>query len=472
MADNLIRSRGANSSVTATGKNSGFTVDPGPYEATVMSHVVGTRMGQLQVYIPELCGASVELANPITVSYASPFYGSTYGTDSQKTPDNSATSGQSYGMWMIPPDIGCKVLVTFAGGDRGRGFWFACIYDSMSHHMVPGNARSIGGKNKTAVPDGQSGGQSLKVDGSSNLPVIEYNTSSTTAFNSDGIENTPRRPHELQSSILAAQGLDRDKIRGAISSSSLRESPSNVYVISTPGRRLASTSSGNSQIVIARRGGHTFVMDDGAEDGTDQLIRLRTSGGHQILMNDTEKVLYIASATGSQWLEFSDNGAINVYGRAGFNLRAEGPINLHSDTMLNMSAPIIKMTAGGNSKIPLGSISIATSGNFSASAVGMASLKCNGMLTLSAVGKASLSAGGWLSMSSLIKTSVNGGMLLLNTGVPVPPIPVLPPTQNYLTDTIYAGGQWTANPATLQSGCTVAPAHEPWVNENGKRPKK
>lgn len=472
MANNLLRTSGADATAQADSKKSGFVVDPGPYEAIVMKHVEGTRMGQLLVYIPELCGATPELSNYIPVSYASPFYGATYGTDSQKNPDNSATAGQSYGMWMVPPDIGCKVLVTFAAGDRGRGYWFACIYDSTSHHMVPGISRNVGGKNKTIVPDGASGGRDLRVSGDSVLPVVEFNTALDTAFRSDGIEGTPRRPHEFQSAVLIRQGLDTDPIRGAISSSSLRESPSNVYGISTPGRRLASTSAGNPQVVIARRGGHSFVMDDGAEDGTDQLIRLRTSGGHQILMNDTEHVLYIASDSGNHWMEFSSNGQINIYGRGGFNVRSEGPMNLHSDSVLSMSAPVIKMTASGNDKIPLGSITIDTSGNFSASAVGMASLKCNGALSLSALGKASLSAGGWLSVSSLVKTSVNGGILLLNTGAPFPPLPVTPPSMNFLKDVKFAGGRWVPMPGALQSGCTVAPAHEPWTEGNGERPKK
>lgn len=452
----------------ATGKKSGFSINPGPYEATVMEHVQGSRMGQLLVYIPEISGVTPELSNYIPVSYASPFYGTTYGTDSQKNPDNAYLSGQSYGMWMVPPDIGCKVLVTFAGGDQGRGYWFACIYDSTSHHMVPGLGRAVGGKDKTLTPNEQ-----IKVDGNSNLPVVEYSTTVPTAFQSDGIENTPRYPHEYQASILIKQGLDKDRIRGAISSSSLRESPSNVYGISTPGRKITSGDQvpGKPQAVYARKGGHQFVMDDGDKDGKDQLVRLRTSGGHQILMNDSEQVLYIASASGAQWIEFSNNGQINVYAGAGFNLRTQGVMNLHSDIALNMSAPNIKMTAVGNDKAPLGSVKIETSGNFSASAVGMASLKCNGALTLSAVGKASLTAGGWLKVSSMAKTSINGGLLTLNTGAPFPPLPVLPPTPKFLTDTKLQGTAWVAG-GVIATGCTVAPAHEPWVDQSGKRPKK
>ena len=468
MADNSVRISGADPITQATGKKSGFAVDPGPYEAIVVRHVEGSRMGQLEVYIPELSGVTPELSNAIPVSYASPFYGTTYGTDTQQNPDDAYRSGQSYGMWMIPPDIGCKVLVTFANGDYGRGYWFACIYDSTSHHMVPGLGRAVGGKDKTLTPNEQ-----IKVDGSSNLPVVEYSTAGATAFQKDGIENTPRHPHEYQTSILIRQGLDRDKIRGAISSSSLRESPSNVYGISTPGRKITAGDqvAGKPQAVYARRGGHQFVMDDGAVDGTDQLVRLRTGGGHQILMNDTEQVLYIASASGNHWLEFSNNGQINMYSIGGYNLRTGGVMNLHSDVALNMSAPNIKMTACGNEKVPLGSIKIETSGNFNASAVGLASLKCNGALTLSAIGKASLTAGGMLSMSSALKTSVFGGMLLLNSGAPGVPMPVLPPTTKFLTDTKLQGTAWVSG-GIITTGCTVAPAHEPWLDKDGKRPKK
>lgn len=468
MANNAVRTSGADAAQTASGKKSGFTVTPGPYEAIVMKHVEGSRMGQLLVYIPEISGQTPDAANYIPVSYASPFYGTTYGTDTQKFPDNAQQSGQSYGMWMVPPDVGCKVLVTFAAGDRGRGYWFACIYDSTSHHMVPAIGRNIGGSEKTLAPN-----PAVPATSESVLPVVEYSTTSDTAFNKDGIDATPRRTHEYQASILIKQGLDRDKIRGAISSSSLRESPSNVYGISTPGRKITAADQvpGNKQAVFSRRGGHTFVMDDGDKNGKDQLIRLRTSGGHQILMNDSDQVLYIASASGNHWLEFSSTGQINVFANNGFNLRAGGPLNLHSDVALNMSAPVIKMTAVGNDKSPKGGISMATSGNFGVTAVGSASLKCNQALSLSSMGKASLVAGGQMSVSGIGKTSIFGGMLMLNTGSPGVPLPVTPPTTKSLPDTKLVGSSWQAV-GTIASGCTVAPAHEPWVDSSGKRPKK
>jgi hypothetical protein len=451
-------------------------VNTGPFEAVVVGHVEGTRMGQLLVRIVETSGISAPRADAlptppvakdtVVASYCSPFYGSTFGTDNQTLPDGPFTAGQSYGMWFVPPDIGNKVLVICTPG--GSWYWIGCIYDSSSHHMVPAIGRNVGGKNRTRTPT-----IGTAATGDSVLPVVEYSTKEATAFDADGLEATPRYTHEIQASILTRQGLDRDPIRGAISSSSLRESPSNVYGISTPGKKVTKTDQvpGSPQAVFARSGGHTFVMDDGDADGKDQLMRLRTAGGHQILMNDTEQVLYIASASGMQWMEFSNNGQVNVYAGGGFNLRTQGVLNLHSDVMMNLSAPMIKMTAAGNDKVPLGSIKIETSGNFSASAVGMASLNCNGMLNLSAMGKATLSAGGWLSMSSLVKTSINGGLLTLNTGSPFPPKPVLPPTPKALTDTKLSGGLWQSG-GVIITGCTVAPAHEPWTDASGKRPKK
>jgi hypothetical protein len=466
MATEQVRKSGADPTAVADPKST--SSNPGPYEAVVVAHATGARLGQLRVRVIATSGvaSNATVDDTVVANYCSPFFGTTFGTDQQQLPDGAYTSGQSYGMWMVPPDIGNKVLVMCTPG--GDWYWIGCIYDSSSHHMVPAIGRNVGGKDRTRAPG------SLPASGSSNLPVVEYSTKEATAFDADGLENTPRYTHEFQASRLVMQGLDRDLIRGAISSSSLRESPSNVYGISTPGRKVSKGDQvpGAPDVVFARQGGHTFVMDDGDEAGKDQLMRLRTTGGHQILMNDSENVLYIASASGQHWLEFSKNGQINVYGAAGFNLRTQGVLNLHSDVMLNMSAPNIKMTAVGNDKVPLGSIKIDTSGNFSASAFGMASLTCNGALTLSAIGKATLSAGGWLTVSSVAKTSVIGGvMLTLNSSTPIPPKPVLPPTLTPKPDTKLQGGIWNTG-GVIMTGCTVTPAHEPWTDANGQRPKK
>jgi hypothetical protein len=431
-------------------------------------------MGELRVYIPDLAGPNgLDYTKPDDyydkVSYASPFYGQTYGTDDQNLPDTPFTSGQTYGMWMVPPDIGSMVLVTFIAGMRGRGYWFACVYNGPSHHMVPGLARNIGPNTDVPGPE-----LADRVGNDSNLPVAEASSLQPNAYTD--LVNVNRQPHEYQSAALMAQGLDRDKIRGAISSSSMREVPSQVYGISTPGRRATSGDqvSGVPDAVISRRGGHSFVMDDGDANGVDQLVRLRTSGGHQILMNDTEDILYIASKSGNQWMEFSADGSINVYGAAGFNLRSVGAINMHSDSVIKMNAKAIELNGSE-------AVIATTDGTFSAHAASSASVSAGGGVSISGatvgvkgMGIVTVGAGG--------VCMINGSLLMLNCGGAAGKAAGAatdalgggggPAKTHGLQDTQNINGLWAPVPGAIDSICSVVPGHEPWVQADGKsRPR-
>ena len=504
-----VRKSGAGANAKATGKKSGFNVDSGPYEAIVTGHVKGTRMGQLIVTIPDWGGTTTTLdgdssnADEIVVSYCSPFYGTTAGTDSGTSPNTPQYAGQSYGMWLVPPDIGNKVLVVFAAGDMSRGYWIGCVYDSPSHHQVPGLARNVGGSSNTKAPPSTDGiGQYL--NSSSNLPAMEYDITDPNAFTATGLTTTPRFPHEYQTMTLVGQGLDQDKIRGAISSSSLRESPSNVYGISTPGRSAVSANSSDPQAVTFRTGGHQFVMDDGADGtgqdpaGTDQLMRLRTSSGHQILMNDTENILYIASASGQQWMEFSADGSINVFGAAGFNLRTSGAMNFHSDSSINMCSPHISLTAipaltlpkelsAGSALGVIPSISISSMGTLSTSSVLATSVKADGIVNVAGMGAVNVSASGALSLTGGALAQIAGGIVNVGSGesitsisgslinlqggapaIPVPAIPAIPPIPQAFPDTQWAGSGWVAGATDLLSTCSVVPTHEPYTRTGAK----
>lgn len=468
MAQSDIRRSGADPSGKADGKLSGWTIDPGPYEATVVGHVENTRSGQLIVTIADWGGFVPDQnqgpnADQIVVSYASPFYGKTYGADSGGSADTPQTSGQSYGMWFVPPDVGNTVLVIFAGGQRDRGYWFACIYDGPNHHMVPGMARNLGGSALTKTPPAADG-LNKYFSSDSVLPVVEVNIADPTALSPDGLDKSARYPHEFQSMCLVGQGLDRDPLRGAISSSSLRESPSNVYGISTPGRKASAGDfyAPNPELIFFRKGGHQFVMDDGSNDGTDQLIRLRTSSGHQILMNDTEKILYIASSTGKQWLEFSATGEINVFGGSGINMRSQGPMNFHSDSSITMNA--LNININGNMGIKLNSLN-----NISIAALREASVKAGGTLTLTGSGTVALQAGAAMKIGAIGKVNIDGSIVGLNCGAP-PSIPVvIPPILHTHKDSKFNGTNWDGNGASVLSVCTVVPSHEPWVRPPKKK---
>ena len=112
---------------------------PGPFEAIIKNHLDGEYMGRLEV---EILKSNTEGSTPnvggerVIVDYLSPFYGVTPFAGSSPN-DNFASTQKSYGMWAIPPDVGTKVLVIFAEGNKSRGFWIGCIQDRYMNFMVP-----------------------------------------------------------------------------------------------------------------------------------------------------------------------------------------------------------------------------------------------------------------------------------------------------------------------------------------------
>lgn len=334
---------------------SSIKLDSGPYIGIVKNNLDPIRKGRLQVYIPDLGGDPDEPTNWRTVGYASPFVGGTGMFDlssgslinKQSTVSESNlfnTVDHTYGMWMIPPDVDNQVLVTFVAGDPNRGYWFACILQNASHGMIPGLSSS----DKWTDP----GDLESKTKSGSNYPTLEFNEYDKNLRRPGYLNNNQRPLHRRQFQRLVQQGLENDNTRGTHTSSSQREAPSNVFGISTPGRpdpdfkdnpelleKFVKGEATTTELEIkARQGGHTFIMDDGDFNGNDQAIRLRTAGGHQIVMHDSGQTMYISNSNGSVWIELSNSGHLHVFSSNGINVRSQGDINFHSDQDINLHA--------------------------------------------------------------------------------------------------------------------------------------
>lgn len=319
----------------------------GIFQAVVKNNADTARSGRLQVFVPALGGIETEQSNWFTVSYANPYMGATRRPQevSLKSKENQYKDvNHAYGMWFTPPDIGNFVLIAFTNGDVSQGFWFACIMPDISHWAIPGQA---GAFKVELSKEHQDLNEALTLPP---YPTVEFNEENDKTLNDRDqfVSKLFKPPHENQCRILLNQGLEDDKVRGVVSSSSQRESPSCVFGISTPGREGDSVKQENRADVVAwRKGGHTFVMDDGDMSGKDQMVRLRTAGGHQILMNDQKEVLYISHSSGNSWMEFNKDGKINAFCKSDFTIRSESNINFHADNDINMFAKNnIKMYSG------------------------------------------------------------------------------------------------------------------------------
>ena len=391
--------------------------DPGPYIATVVSHLDSKMMGSLKVRILKTMQSGNDFdedQNVITAFYASPFYNVTDFRATDAT-DNHRSTQQSAGAWFVPPDVGNKVLVTFVEGRSDICFWFACVPDDFMNFMVPGGTPAT-----TLVTPGVDGEDQ---DGRKH-PVAEYNK---LILDPQGQAQPTRylKPVNRDAQqILEQAGLEIDEFRGLTTSSSRREVPSAVYGINTPGpldKRLQARGirqgddNSNADVFSHRLGGHQFVMDDGdanilrkgspANSGPEyidventdepvtqdqrvrpanELFRIRTRTGHQILLHNTEDLIYIANSRGTAWIELTSNGKIDIYAADSismhtereFNITADSNINIQSGRNINFnSSGSIRFTSGEDvDTIAEKKISLKSGSNYSMQAGGFASL--------------------------------------------------------------------------------------------------
>ena len=433
-----------------------------PVIGVVKSTIDSIRTGRIYVYIERFGAEDPDNPNSWTpVRYMSPFYGLTPTT----SPDNGygtfEGNAHSYGIWNSPPDIGTQVICIFIDGKTNYGYYIGCIPEPEALHMVP----AMGASDNIVAGEGEA----ESFGGATRLPVVNINNNSPEAESSNFL-NLAKPVHTYQSSIYFQQGLLRDPIRGPISSSAQRESPSRVgWGVSSPGRPIyegglsdeaaASAESSDSLRIIGRRGGHSIVLDDGDVNGSDQLMRLRTSLGHQIMMSDSGQTLFIIHSNGQSYIELGKEGTVDIYSTNSINLRTQGDLNLHADSNINinaakkfnLSAEEINIESQKDTNFRIGA-------NFSEYTVGKFTLKVDGAM--------SLDSGGEASVKSAAITYINGSKVNLNTGsAGLVPEVVKPIPQIAQTDTLYDDTKgYAAAPGKLMTIVSRAPAHSPWAN--------
>jgi len=350
---------------TASTLRTGFK-DSGPYEAIVVNNFDTRYMGGLVVELLKYtsAGGSPERTGQLlNVRYLSPFYGVTPNA-ALTANDGYEHTQKSYGMWMVPPDVGTKVLVMFAEGNANFGYWIGCIPADYMNFMVPDGKAST--ENTTGITPPPLKGRKL--------PVGEYNKSIETGSRVD--PTLFAKPYNKDfAESLEIQGLLNDEVRGTTTSSSRREMPSAVFGISTPGPKdrrdghptVEIGTVGNKVVVPSNRlGGSAFVMDDGderfvrtthAEDGPpvyknkgnnesggdrtipqNELMRFRTRTGHQILMHNSEDLIYIGNARGSTWIEMTSDGKIDIHAQDSVSIMTENDLNITAERDINMEA--------------------------------------------------------------------------------------------------------------------------------------
>lgn len=465
--DNIWKPRGALKSQKPDA--GGAVLRTYPMLGIVKDNVDPTKSGRIRVYISALGSPDPDdEKNWTPVLYMSPFFGMTDTTGGNKDFGSFKANPASYGMWSSPPDIGTIVICMFINGDPNFGFYIGSIPDAEAMRMVP----AIGANFITEdVIFNES--EAEKFGGATKVPVTNMNTNNSDEANNSTFIDSPKPVHSFQASIMFQQGILRDPVRGPISSSSQRESPSRVgWGVSTPGRPIYEGGQTDETIadavaskqktglkVVSRRGGHSIVMDDGDIIGQDNLIRIRTSLGHQILMSDDGQTLMILHSNGQSYIELGKEGTVDVYSTNSINLRTQGDLNLHADNNININA-------AKKLNIHADEINVSSENKITQKSGSDYTIYTQGKHTHKVDGAMSMASTGQASYASSSTTFINGSPINLNTGSTsttpqtVDSIPIIAQTDTLFSDT----KGWAAAPGKLLTIVSRAPAHTPWAN--------
>lgn len=340
----------------------------GVYLGKIISFLDPSFMGGIEVTLLRDQGNDVgDLGQTYTVKYSSPFYGVTaYEFMGLNKADFNDTQ-KSYGMWFPPFEVGTTVMILFVDGNPAEGFIIGCVPGRFMNQMIP----AIGASTNVELTSADK----TKYDTSQPLPVAETNRKANDLEKNADTDKVKKSVHPIADAFLK-QGLLEDDVRGATTSSSRRNVPNMVFGISTPGpldRREGAKkqfigsrqSTTPSAVPVSRLGGSTLVFDDGddryqrkkpageapveyadllaGEKGQpdipyNEYVRLRTRTGHQILLHNSEDLIYIGNARGTTWIELTSNGKVDIYAEDSISIHTENDFNIRADRDINIEA--------------------------------------------------------------------------------------------------------------------------------------
>jgi len=503
-----------------TEDTSGIRMDSGPFIGVVKHVLDPTRSGRLQVYLPHLGGDPDNPNNQKIVQYASPFSGH---TSFQENPirDVNTTFGfetvrHSYGMWFTPPDIGVRVLVVFEASNANNGYWIACLPPVVEHNQLG----SAGGVTKEKLLSDPQTDALITGYAADYAPGVDINGADFQSLTSPNVLDFKKPPHRVQTKILANQGLLADPDRGIDDATTVRETPSGAFGITTPGRTYVDQATDDllqrvsenpsvdkskikEKVENGRKGGHQFIMDDGDADGNQRRMRFRSAAGHQIIMDDTKGFMYISTSTGKNWIELANDGQMFIYASNDISIRTQADLNLKVDGTLRTEVDgDYELKVRGNMKtevdgfreeIVTGNKDVDIGGEFSTNVAGDISIETAANYSIKAATEIAVDAGENIGLTSGDHTIIDSGdssgadsgwksgeplafeapEIGLNSGPPGTPVSVIAPTVptaftlTDINDTAIIDGIWkheAPSTATAGSILPIIPTHEPYAS--------
>lgn len=259
--------------------------------------------------------------------------------------DGKVEGETGYGFSGVPK-VGTDVVVAVLDDNPGMRVVIACL-----HHQGGGTAMPHGRfQSSGSFPDGP-----LALDGSHIQPMYDNYTAMFSGPYAQG----------RQSFEWMSRGVDYTfgAFRGEAKNDRQTEDDSEDVTVTEPdGRTIQYTQGygsdrvGDQSSVVNNSnrkydpqvyawtspGFHSISMDDRVENCR---LRLRTTTGHQIVLDDTNERIYISTFKGKNWIEMDAAGNIDMHSDSRINIHAAKDINLTSEQTIRLASKDIHFRA-------------------------------------------------------------------------------------------------------------------------------
>lgn len=298
---------------------------------TVVDTADPQEMGRLRVLCPALNDTEQrtlkedDLNKIPWASYMSPFGGAS--STLSRGPTSDQTAGDlAYGFWAIPT-VGAQAIVMCIDGDPQLRVWIGCLHEHLTPHTMPhgrffGTPTSIDGPGSSAESPIKRLRVNLKLAFGS---VYEFFSRaadySVAAVNNDVIEDSTSSIVDSKNKLITLpNGLTIEYSQGY-----------------ARGKRDTSSLSTNECQTTAwvSPGFHAISMDDRSENCR---VRIRTTTGHQILLDDSNERILINTNAGRSYIEMDANGNIDIHADRQLSFHSTKDMSFTSDGKIRFRA--------------------------------------------------------------------------------------------------------------------------------------
>ena len=296
------------------------------------------QSGRLRVFCPALNDKEDADVNDIPwARYASSFGGAIVTPTFTRGPEEDSTDGPiAYGFWNIPHK-NAEVLVCCIDGNPAQRIWFASLMPMGVSHTMPHGRYFY---NKSGISgNGMPEGPLSSIETAEIQPLYANQAEAFTdrtqlEWASRGADFTLSAvvDPEILSNTLSSVLDDADIVYNGFTYRQGYQLDRMDYQYQSPvtGKNLS-----NQVYAWVTPGFHAISMDDRMENCR---MRLRTTSGHQILLDDTNERIYVATARGKNWIELDQSGNIDVYSERNISFHAAKDINFTADQNIRMYA--------------------------------------------------------------------------------------------------------------------------------------